>query len=105
MKVKGDWQHKKCPLEGAIHKKRVTDELIARANAIFDRKNMILTGEGLTRGELRRLEHIGRIKKSYRSYGSGTLRCVWMRPATLERLKAIEKEKKRKEKELEKVEQ
>jgi len=98
IKFNGQWQHKLCPKEGVEHKKKITDELIARSNAIFNRRNMILTGEGLTRTELKLLERRGRIKKSYRKYGVGTLRCVWMRPSTHEKLKEIEREKKRREK-------
>ena len=99
IKVKGTWEHKSCPLEGIEHKKKITNELISKSNAIFNKKSMILTGEVLTRTELRLLERRGRVKKSYRKYGDGVLRCVWMRPSTHEKLKAAEKARKKKEEE------
>lgn len=99
IKVKGIWEHKSCPLEGIEHKKKITNELISRANAIFNKRSMILTGEGLTRTELKLLERRGRLKKSYRKYGDGSLRCVWMRPSTHEKLKVAEKARKKREEE------
>jgi len=93
IKFNGQWQHKLCPNEGIEHKKKITNELISKANAIFNKRSMILTGEGLTRTELRLLERRGRVKKSYRKYGDGTLRCVWMRPSTHEKLKVAEKKR------------
>ena len=103
IKVDGVWEHRLCPKEGVEHKKKITNELIIRANAIFNKKSMILTGDGLSRRELKLLERRGRVKKSYRSYGSGTLRCVWMRPSTHEELKEVERLKKKKAREEEKA--
>ena len=89
-KVKGVWKHKSCPLEGILLKMKITDELMSKCNAVFNRRSVILTGEGLTRTELRFLERRGRIKRSYRQYGS-TMRCIWMRPSPYDKMKDVEK--------------
>ena len=59
---------------------KVTPELIEKAIGIFNtaKKGMILTGQGLSRQELRALEREGTVRKQpTRLKGSGTLHHAW----------------------------
>ena len=67
-------------------KVRLTDELIRKAKQVFDMNPTILAGQGLTRGELRRLVNAKRLKKRLVLVGQ-QYRCYYMRPGTYQALK------------------
>ena len=77
-------------------KVRLTEELILKAKQVFDAKSTILAGEGLTRGELRRLVNAKRLKKRLVQVGQ-QYRCYYMRPGTHQKLKDMARERKQKE--------
>ena len=63
---------------------KVTPELIEKAVAVFNRKSVILTGQGLSRQELRALEREGTVRKQpafrkqpNRLQGSGIVHNSW----------------------------
>ena len=59
-------------------KVKVTPELIEKATKIFQFKSMILTGQGLSRQELRALEREGTVsRKPSRLKKSGAVHNAW----------------------------
>ncbi len=57
---------------------KVTPELIDKAVAVFNRNSMILTGQGLSRQELRALEREGTVRiKPARMKKSGAVHNAW----------------------------
>jgi len=58
--------------------KAVDDALVKRAEALFNEHGKIITGHGLTRRELRRLERVGLIERQLmRNRDTGTLIYEW----------------------------
>lgn len=75
---------------------RLTGELIHKAKMVFDKNTTVLTGEGLTRGELRRLVNAKRLKRRLVLVGN-QYRCYYMRPGTCISLKELDKQKRQRE--------
>lgn len=59
-----------------MKKIKMTDELLERVGAIFKKDEVIRTGEGLSRGELRALDRAGYVQHSVGG-GAGPQMCVW----------------------------
>ena len=80
-------------------KVKIDNELTARAKVAFDSRSKILSNQSLSRIELRALERTGRVKSVIRKSSDGSIRRIYMRPATFEDMK----KQWGKEKEMEKV--
>ena len=80
-------------------KVKIDNELRARAKEAFDRRSKILSNQSydvqfhmlnpfsLSRIELRALERVGRVKSVIRKSSDGSIRRVYMRPATFNEMK------------------
>jgi len=66
---------------------KIDNELTARAKLAFDMRSKILSNQSLSRIELRALERTGRVKSVIRKSSDGSIRRVYMRPATFNEMK------------------
>jgi len=60
-------------------KRRHEQELVAKAERVFSQQARILTGHGLSRRELRKLERLGIVKKRLVRTNAGSLTWLWNR--------------------------
>jgi len=67
-------------------KRKHVNALLAKAVAVFNERQTVFTGQGLTRSELRKLENMDVVQKTLMSTGAGNNLYAWKRarPITVE---------------------
>lgn len=60
-------------------KRKHVNALLAKAAAVFNERQAVFTGQGLTRSELRKLENMDVVQKTLMSTGTGSNLYAWKR--------------------------